>query len=384
MAAASGPPAPCTHVSFCTAGSAPRAGEHAPDTAPLQGQDSHQTPPLPLGSRCGPATGAGEPAACTQEPGEGPHKEASPGSLPAAQSSCGSPHTQQVLGSRRQMRTDRPGPAQKSFRKRTRPESHRPSGLLCRGDSGRGQHSAGTGEGRGAQSHMGATSDRGQPLPSAQVTKLGRSEGGDLPRSSPQLAANQNNKPLSAWTLRGSEAHGSDNSDDEVTSVALIRGFTWSLQPLPKQGRKRSPRNGLSRVSRTTGSSEASTLHPGPTPPVPGWEGGAWLEASEKGPLSRGQALPGTVHPPLHSAPAWGRRAGGCRFPPPQASGPARCMAKEVSRCPEEGGREGISVPNQVPRPAQGTGREAGRPVRLTHFPGLGWGPCPCRYLDTT
>ena len=76
-----------------------------------------------------------------------------------ARSSGGSPNTQQVLRSRCQVRTDHPGRAQKSFRVRARPESHRPPGLLCVGDSGQGRHLAGTQEGKGAQSHVGDTSD---------------------------------------------------------------------------------------------------------------------------------------------------------------------------------------------------------------------------------
>ena len=80
--------------------------------------------------------------------------------------------------------------------------------------------------------------------------------------------------------------------------------------------------------------------------------------------------------------PTWGHRAGSCRFPPPLASGPALCTAK-VPRCPAEGDRDRISAPGQVPRLAQGTGWEADKPAQRTPFPGLGWAPCLCRYLDT-
>lgn len=52
--------------------------------------------------------------------------------------------------------------------------------------------------GEDAQSHVWTTSDRGHLPP--HWTKLGPREGGDLPGPPRQLAANQNDTPLSAGT----------------------------------------------------------------------------------------------------------------------------------------------------------------------------------------
>lgn len=57
---ASGPPASCTHVTFCVARSAAQADEQASDASHLRtAQDSHQAPPLPSGHRGTPAPGGG-------------------------------------------------------------------------------------------------------------------------------------------------------------------------------------------------------------------------------------------------------------------------------------------------------------------------------------
>lgn len=52
-------------------------------------------------------------------------------------------------------------------------------------------------------------------------------------------------------------------------------------------------------------------------------------------------------------------------------------------RLPSWGGEEEGSGPWPGPQVGSGEGWEAGTSVQLTHFPGLGWAPCPFRYLDT-